>query len=66
MRQSSKFGGTRPQAEIVFDRFHLQRLVHDALDEVRRAIVAEHTQPEERRALKKTRFVLQKNPENLR
>lgn len=53
-----------PQAQIVFDRFHVQRLAQDALDEVRRALVAKHTDPEERRGLKKTRFVLQKNPEN--
>jgi transposase len=49
----------------VFDRFHVQRLAHDALDQVRRALIAKHTNVEERRALKKTRFVLQKNPENL-
>jgi transposase len=54
-----------PQASIVFDRFHVQRLAHDALDEVRRAVVAKQTDIESRRALKKTRFVLQKNPENL-
>ena len=54
-----------PQAQIVFDRFHVQRLAHDALDEVRRALVAKSTTREQRRALKKTRFVLQKNPENL-
>jgi transposase len=54
-----------PQAEVVFDRFHVQRLAHDALDEVRRALVAKHTDPEQRQVLKKTRFVLQKNPENL-
>lgn len=54
-----------PQASIVFDRYHVQRLAHDALDEVRRALVAKHTNIKERRALKKTRFVLQKNPQNL-
>jgi transposase len=54
-----------PQAEIVFDRFHVQRLAHDALDQVRRALVAKQTAPEQRQVLKKTRFVLQKNPENL-
>ena len=54
-----------PQANIVFDRFHVQRLAHDALDQVRRALVATHADPAERRALKKTRVVLQKNPENL-
>lgn len=54
-----------PQAEIVFDRFHVQRLAHDALDQVRRALVAKYTEPEQRHVLKKTRFILQKNPENL-
>lgn len=54
-----------PQASIVFDRFHVQRLAHDALDDVRRALVAKHTNAKERRTLKKTRFVLQKNAENL-
>jgi transposase len=49
-----------PQAEIVFDRLHVQRLAHDALDQVRRALVAKHTAPEQRHVLKK-RFVLQ-NP----
>ncbi|HEX7481011.1 MAG TPA: ISL3 family transposase [Polyangiales bacterium] len=53
-----------PQAQVVFDRFHVQKLAHDALDEVRRALVAKHTEPDQRRALKKTRFALQKNPEN--
>jgi transposase len=54
-----------PQAALVFDRFHVQRLAHDALDQVRRAIVAQQNNPNERRALKRTRFVLQKNPEKL-
>lgn len=54
-----------PEASIVFDRFHVQRLAHDALDQVRRAIVAQQTEPDERRALKRTRFVLQKNPDRL-
>jgi transposase len=54
-----------PQASIVFDRFHVQKLAHDALDEVRRALVAKQTDTERRHAIKKTRFVLQKNPENL-
>jgi transposase len=54
-----------PQATIVFDRFHVQRLAHDALDQVRRALVAQQTDIEQRQALKRTRFVLQKNPENL-
>jgi transposase len=53
-----------PQARVIFDRFHVQRLAHDALDEVRRAQVRE-AEPDDRDALKKTRFVLHKNPWNL-
>lgn len=54
-----------PNAQIIFDRFHVQRLVHDALDELRRAEVRTIEDPEDRRALKHTRFALQKNPWNL-
>jgi transposase len=54
-----------PQAKIVFDRFHVQRLAHDALDELRRAEVRQTFDPDERRALKRTRFALQKRPWNL-
>jgi transposase len=54
-----------PQAQVIFDRFHVQRLAHDALDTVRRTEVREVEDPEERRALKNTRFALQKNPWNL-
>jgi transposase len=53
-----------PHAKLVFDRFHVQRLAHDALDQVRRGEVREAT-PESRTALKKSRFALQKNPWNL-
>lgn len=54
-----------PQAKLIFDRFHVQRLAHDALDAVRRAEVREIEDPDERRALKHSRFALQKNPWNL-
>jgi transposase len=53
-----------PEARVIFDRFHVQRLAHDALDEVRREEVRE-ADPEDRRALKKTRFALHKSPWNL-
>ena len=50
-----------PEAEIVFDRFHVQRLASDAVDEVRRDIVRElATEPEQAKAVKGTRFVLLK------
>jgi transposase len=54
-----------PEAKLVFDRFHVQRLAHDALDEVRRAEVRQATSKDERSALKRTRWALQKNPWNL-
>ena len=54
-----------PKAALVFDRFHVQRLAHDALDQVRRELVAKQAGTEQARVIKKTRFVLQKNPENL-
>ena len=54
-----------PQATLIFDRFHVQRLAHNAVDEVRRAEVRENKGTEEGKALKRTRFILHKNPWNL-
>ena len=42
-----------PNATLIFDRFHVQRLVHDALDEVRRDEVRSAT-PDEKADLKPT------------
>jgi transposase len=52
-------------AKIIFDRFHVQRLASDAVDEVRRSIVRDLTGTEEGKAVKKTRFVLLKNRQDL-
>lgn len=56
-----------PQAETVFDRFHVQRLATDAVDKVRRDLVRKlkRSSEEEARAVKKKRFILLKNPSNL-
>jgi transposase len=54
-----------PQTRIVFDKFHVQRLAHDALDQVRRAEVRKVAEPAQRAALKHSRFALQKNTWNL-
>ena len=54
-----------PQAQIVFDRFHVERLASDALDEVRRAMVREVQGTAEGKAIKGLRFLLLKNPGNL-
>jgi transposase len=53
-----------PEAKIIFDRFHVQRLAQNALDEVRRDEVRA-ADPQEKKALKKTRWSLLKNPWNL-
>jgi transposase len=54
-----------PKARLIFDRFHVQRLAHGALDEVRREQMREFRGTDEGVAIKKTRFALQKNPWNL-
>lgn len=53
-----------PHARVVFDRFHVQRLAHDALDTVRRQ-QWRAADPDDKDAIKGTRFALQKNPWNL-
>lgn len=55
-----------PQAQIIFDRFHVQRLAHDALDAVRREEVREAPAPVDRKALKGTRWPLLRRVWNLR
>jgi transposase len=48
-----------PNAKQIYDRFHIQRLAHDALDDVRRDLVCEADDGAERKALKGTRWALQ-------
>jgi len=52
-----------PQAELIFDRFHVQKLAGEALDEVRRSLVRAGGPLIE--FIKKTRWALLKNPWNL-
>ena len=51
--------GQLPNAEITFDRFHLTKIVNEAVDQVRREEVATNA------ILKKTRFMWLTNPKNL-
>lgn len=51
-----------PNAEIVFDRFHVERLAADAVDEVRRELVR-GLGPEEAKGIKGLRWVLLKHPD---
>jgi transposase len=48
-----------PNAEITFDRFHLTKIVNDAVDQVRREEASANE------ILKKTRFIWLTNPKNL-
>jgi transposase len=54
------FGQTFPDTHLTFDRFHVMKLMGDAVDKVRRM------ESKDRPELKKTRWFWQKNPENLR
>jgi transposase len=54
-----------PEAQIIFDRFHVQRLVQDAVDEVRRDEMRAATSQAERKELKGTRWPLLKSFWNL-
>ena len=54
-----------PNATLVFDLFHVQKLVQEALDELRRSQVRETPDPDGKKALKGTRWALLKNPWNL-
>lgn len=53
-----------PQAEIVYDRFHVVQLLNAAVDEVRREAMRT-AGDEQKRSLKSTRWPLLKNPWNL-
>ena len=54
-----------PNAEVVFDRYHVQQLASDAVDQVRREQLRELRGTPEGRELFNSRFVLLKNPWDL-
>jgi len=54
-----------PQAEIIFDRFHVAQLASNAVDEVRRSLVRQLAGTDEASTVKKTRWALLKNPGRL-
>jgi len=53
-----------PQAQILFDRFHIVKHLNEAVDEVRRSLMRELSL-KERVTFKGTRWLLLKNPWNL-
>lgn len=54
-----------PNADIIYDRFHVVKLLLDAVDEIRRAECAQLS-GDDRRELKHTRFALLRNPGHLK
>jgi|YelNatPaOPRAMG01_1025707.scaffolds.fasta_scaffold97947_1 transposase len=55
-----------PHATIVFDHFHVIKLVNDKMTELRRDMYREATDLLQKNVLKGSRWLLLKNPENLR
>ena len=54
-----------PDVEIVYDRFHVERLAHEAVDEVRREQVRALGGTTMGRWIKRSRYALLKSPKNL-
>lgn len=54
-----------PAAEIIFDRFHVQKLAGEAVDEVRRELVRQAGDMEIAKTIKGSRWPLLKNPADL-
>ena len=54
-----------PQAQIVFDHFHIIKLFNEKLTELRREMYREATEALHKEVLKGTRWLLLKNPEHL-
>jgi transposase len=53
------------QAKIVFDRFYVQRLASDAVDQIRRGLVRIDVDPGRKQAIKGSRFALLRSEWNL-
>lgn len=54
-----------PGTPVVFDRFHVVKLMNDKLTKLRRQLFHELNSPLQREVLKGTRWILLKNPEHL-
>jgi len=65
MSKSYQAGARRylPNAQVVFDKFHVIKLANEAVDQVRRAEMKRL--PEEAAQMKRSRYLWLKNPQNL-
>lgn len=61
----SAVGEHLPQAVIVFDHFHVVKLFNDKLSDLRRTLYRQ-ARAQEKKVMKGTRWLLLKNPENLK
>jgi transposase len=55
-----------PEASIVFDHFHIVKMFNDKLAELRRTLQREAEDSSQQNVLKGTRWLLLKNPDNLK
>jgi transposase len=55
-----------PDADIVFDHFHIKKKVNEALDEVRRSLYRDEEELNKRTVIKGTRWLLLRNYDNLK
>lgn len=54
-----------PDADVVFDRFHIVKLLNDKLSQLRRGLYRQAKEDLQKEVLKGTRWLLLKHPENL-
>ena len=54
-----------PEADIIFDRFHIVKMLNKAIDELRRDIYRDETNLNKRTLMKGTRWLILLNPEKL-
>ncbi len=54
-----------PKTQVIFDRFHVVKLLNDKLSELRRELYREAADGLQKQVLKGTRWLLLKRPENL-
>ncbi len=54
-----------PDADVVFDRFHIVKLLNDKLSQLRRALYRQAKDQLQKDVLKGTRWLLLKHPQNL-
>lgn len=55
-----------PDAKLVFDHFHVKKLVGDAVDKVRRSVYNDQRYSEQKNVIKRSRWLLLRNSEDIK